>query len=204
MTMAEIVALTQQFMDVSTSGRQKYTDAFVLSIANIIYREICREAKCGVLTKDTITTVDSTREYDFPTAYSMMVRVEYQDGNNYKTKLNPIHFNSITDDTGYPLQYYLTPNKIGLDPEPDGVYTINRYFYQGPTTSLTAEETPSMVNEGFHHVIACGAAAWIFGIDKSEQSGGYQKWSAKYAEELLKFKTYINEQQNQDSYIPVT
>jgi hypothetical protein len=200
--MTEIIELAQNLFDAATASGQKYNSTLALQLGNIGNREICRRAYCS-RTNDTLTTVSGTREYAYPTDFLSMQRVEYQDtaGNVYR--LGTINPNDIYDATGIPSGYYLLDSVMGFDLKPNDAYTINRYYFRGPSADLMADQSPSLIPSQFHYVLADFIVYQFFKIDKSDVTGGLQKWMGFYEKDLKDMRDYLREGMNQDSFIPV-
>jgi hypothetical protein len=207
MNTTEIEELAHQFYDEALTSTRKYTGlTFNLQLINKVYKEVCRRAKC-YSDSDVITTVANTREYTKPTGYVAMRRVEYEDTNGYNSKLAIIRSNQINDTGGYPVSYYLdglAQGKMGLDPIPDAVYTINRYFFKTPTANLTEGQSPDLVDADWQYIIAWGLAAEWAQIDTSDVTGKAERIPVVFERELQRFINYIEEAQNQDEFIPIS
>jgi hypothetical protein len=191
MTANEIIDEAFNLFDESSGSKyDSDTRAWPLRLVNIGYREICEKTRCS-RTSYALSTVANTKEYSLPSGFLAMHSVDY--AGYYR--LDPIGFQRAEkefalNDTGQPAQYYLAVDKIGLVPTPASVYTVNLYYFNGPTSDLTINDTPSLVPTAYHYVLAYYVVSKLFQIDKGADSNRALFWKGLYEEELDKMKTY--------------
>jgi hypothetical protein len=200
MTVDEIFSdALAHFNEPNNSQFNKDSGALGRRIVNRVYREVCRRAHCAITT-GTITTESGTREYSLPAGLVGLRRVEEAAGH----KLDRIDLDDISQNGGPPEKYYqLGASVIGFDPLPNGVYTVNLWYYLAPVDELAGADTPVFVSPAWHHVITYGTVYQLFKIDKGDMSSGAVKWQAYYEEELQAFKRFLQEDSNADAYTGV-
>jgi hypothetical protein len=98
------------------------------------------------------------------------------------------------NDSGYPQQYYLSVNKIGIVPLPDAGYTINITYFNGPIEDLKLGESPALIPERWHTVLSYYIAAMLFTVDKGAYALAGQmlpsQWSMLFETQLQRMKNY--------------
>jgi hypothetical protein len=208
MTVDEIWEDALVHFDEGSSGKYN-SDGGALGkrIVNRVYREVCRDAKCGTRTSEDLTASTSSREIALPSGLILLERVLYKpDGYNRGYHLDRVKAtNDYNDESSGPPSYYyqIDTSYIGLVPFPDQAYTIPIVYRAGPAAELTGTQTPSLVPSDWHHVIVYGTVYQLFRIDNGDDGEGARKWAGLYRAELIALKNYLNEGCNGDQYAGV-
>ncbi len=202
--MSDFAALYAEALDnFDEPIRSKYSkDSGTLAyrLSNRLYKEACRKTACK-RDNGNFSTAANTREYAMPTSTVAggkiigFQRVTYRESGY--TQGTPLvflpDFNTIDEaegNEGPPKRYYVTNEKVGFTPLPDGVYPIYWWGIVGPSADLASGETPSLIPTDFHYVLSDGLTYWLFRIDKGAQSDGALIWKDIYKEGLRDLKEY--------------
>ena len=200
MTGQQIFEMASTLFDEPEKGKfdkSPYTE-IVRRVLNQGYREVCRKALCS-RASSSVNTNTSVREYSFPEGCSSLISIKH----NGIPLVFIREFDICSTLKGMPQAYYIAIDKIGLEPIPDKTYTLNLIYFQKPANEIQMEDTPYLVPEDWHYVIAYYMVKEFFKIDKGDSSQGFLKWESIYEDELFKMKNYFVEGINANHYLEV-
>lgn len=203
-TLDDSIELAQQYFGAAELSTRKFNNATVnRQLANDVYREVIRECMCGTTDIQTITTVAGTQEYVNETDYLANKEVWIENTDGYRTPLNPDWEKNKSYGLGSPDSYYLTNTGIGFSPIPSSVMTIKRSYFVGQDEDIAGTDELALIPAQFRKVVAEGLAAQFFFMDKTEVTGGYEKWTRKYEATKLKIRDWMLNGQHQGTYISI-
>jgi hypothetical protein len=170
--------------DIESAIRVRYNavgDTFFNDmVCDIIYEAQMQMAQeCfAIERKYTATSVDGTREYDFPTSAISVRRIEYDGKKLIPKDIDDDPKTSTTEVSGTPREYAVWNNELILYPTPSATGdTITIYTYNEPQ-AVTSSSTLEVPTEYHLDIINFGLS--IFAAkDGNPQMGQYydQKWS---------------------------
>jgi hypothetical protein len=187
----EAIALAYRLCD-DDPNNPRFDATAVLSIANSVYREVCRDCLTYPAT-GAITTVSGTREYSYPTGVAVIERAEWlPSGATVGKKLVTTRFNRIQAMQGVPVYYYLRGILLGVDPLPDGAYTVNVWGYGVPTADIGGAAEMSYIPTVWQEAVAYGIAARLMEIDQGIDSQEYIKWARIFAAKKGEIRRFMH------------
>lgn len=161
-------------------------------LGNEVYREVVRDCRTFRAT-GTITTAGGTREYSLPTGISIVERVEWlPSGETIGRKLIICRFNRIMAAQGPPEGYYLKGSYLGVDPVPDGIYTLNLWGYGEPSADLGENDPLDMIPEAWRKVVSYCLVAKFKEIDKGLDSNEYRKWAGIATQRKAELRRFLH------------
>ncbi len=179
------------YLNDESPSSHKYDYAASRIWGNSLYKEICRDVLCSP-TSGTITTVDGTREYDFPAGVGAIDSISYlATGDTVATPLDPTTFSKRQDVEGEPTRYYIKGKKIGLECVPDDAYSLPYTGFAVPTADLTGGQEPTLIDDDFQEVLSTGLVAKWMEVDKGMDSNEFLRWDASYQRAKMKYKMYL-------------
>jgi len=188
-TANELLAKAFDLFDESGTSSRYEDDGnrtFALEMLNQGYMDVCRETRC-YRTSSTISTTNGAQEYSLPDDF---VSLEYASYSDYK--LYPIMRKNVSlGFFGEPVNYYLVNGKMGIDPLPNGAYTISFSYYGGPSADLTLEDSPILIPTMWQRILAYYVAMRLFSVDKGSDQAGFVQWKQIYEEELGKMENHF-------------
>lgn len=194
---------------VEEAARRRYNgegDTFFSQdeVFKLIYEGELELATFGLVIEDTdtsITTVDGTRGYAFPTGFIAVKRIEY-DGN----KLQITDFreddrltlsNSSTTAKGSPQFYQIFAKTLYLRPIPDAAETLTIYGYKEPTLLTTASTTLSVPTE-FHMDLVDFVSMMLCAKDKDYE--GMAVYERRWMAAKNRARQWMRRRMRTDSY----
>ena len=204
MTPAQVEARARQRYN-SVSDTNFFTQAEIFDLIYDAELELSMEALVIENKDATITTVDGTRTYAFPSLTIAIKRIEY-DGQ----KLEKIDFrdddrltlsNSAVATKGTPQYYEMFNDVIFLRPVPDSAKTLTIYLYQEPvllTTAATALSVPTRYHSYLVDFVVSMMAAKDDDLREAAVFYG-NKWEAN----IEKAKKWERKRRRQDSFASV-
>lgn len=154
----------------------RFGAAVARQLGNEVYQEVVRDCRTYRAT-GTITTEAGEREYDLPEGVSIVERVEWQLGETTRKKLILCRFNRIEPAQGPPERYYLKGSILGVDPVPDGAYTLKVWGYGEPSAELGADDELELIPAAWQKIVSYCLVAKFKEIDNGLDSSEYRKWA---------------------------
>jgi hypothetical protein len=172
-----------------------------------LFYEACQELAVEselIQCKDTsITTVASTKAYDYPDHVISIKRVEYDGTKLYRIddrdadQLN--NYGSASGVTGTPRQYWIWNEQIYLEPTPDAAATLTVYGYKDHTAITAA--TTMQVPEVFHMDLVNYVAAEMAVKDENYQMAA--QYQNKWEMSKQKVKRWVAKRRRGDTFAAV-
>lgn len=182
------------------SARRRYNavgDSFFADdeLYGLIYEaqlDIQQDTKIAESTDSSITTVDGTRTYAFPTNWISLKRVEYNGIPLFKIDFDEDDqiTGSRPDTTGKgtPTSYFVWNETIYLRPVPDDAQTLKLYGYKQPADVTSGTDT-LLLPEMFHYILIDYVTAEMAFKDNNNPVGSY--YSTKYQRGVERIRAWV-------------
>ena len=164
-------------------------------IGNRGYKAVCRRGKCAKQ-PFTLTTVIGTREYAFPDTDAgkiVAVRlVKYlATGATDAVPLDIISINRVNTWRGSPAKYYINDTYVGVDPIPDGAYSLPCEGYEGPSADIAGGIEPDFIPDDWQWVLSYFIVRGWAEMDEGKDPQTFIKWNSLYEEALGEMVSYF-------------